>query len=130
MIVRWLLCVCLLALPAVTAVMGQQSGNEQRHRFSLPNKNWSLDVSLADFYIIGEEIKTKESVYEFSASQFPEKSPPSNKKNPPRLLFFAVHMEPAQIKGTAADFRDFARKKMTKQDVVAKESVKPAEYEK
>src|SRR6185295_18867136 len=121
---------CLLALSGVNVVVGQQTANEQTHRLSLPNKSWSVDLTLPDFYAIGEEVKIKESIYEFSAGQFPDKNStsPNRKVSEPRLVNFAIHMEPAQITGTAAGLRDFARKKMTKLDYVNKDSVKPSEY--
>ena len=115
--------ICLLVLLGSTAVFSQQSGEQRTYRLSLPQRHWSLDVSLADFIVINEEAKGSGPVYDFNAGQFPEKKPSS-----PRMVNLRIHMEAAQLKGSAVDLRDVAMKKAAKNDAVDKASLKASEY--
>lgn len=117
------ICICLLLLLFCgTAVIGQHPGDRQTHRLSLPNRNWSLDVSLEGFTVISEEVKDSGTIY-FSAGQFPDK-----KSQPQRIVNLGILMEPAQLRGTAADLRALTMKKMKKNDVVDKGSLDTSEY--
>ena len=138
MIVRLWICLCLLALASITPIFGQQSDNVQVHRLTLPNKDWSLDVPLADFSVVSEEIKTTKVskevkvagfVYDFLANQITHPTTANNKKaSRSRLVMLTIHLEPAQSRGTAADFRDSYMKKLAKLDAVDNDSVKAFDY--
>jgi tetratricopeptide (TPR) repeat protein len=116
-------CIWLVVLLGSTVVFGQQSGDPQTYRLTLPESNWSLDVSLKGFIVTMEEIKASGSVYNFNAGQFPEK-----KTSSPRRANLRIHMEPAQLKGSAADLRVFAMKMKAKNKAVDKGSLKALEY--
>ncbi|HEV7745327.1 MAG TPA: hypothetical protein VGO56_10065 [Pyrinomonadaceae bacterium] len=138
MIVRLWICLCLLALASITPVCGQQSDKLQTHRLTLPNKDWSLDIALADFSVVSEEIKTTEVskevkvagfVYDFLANQITNTTAANNKQaSRSRLVMLTIHLEPAQSRAAAAEFRDSYMKKLTKLDAVDKNSVKAFDY--
>jgi tetratricopeptide (TPR) repeat protein len=115
--------VIFLLLLGSTAAFGQQPSERQTHRLSLPNKNWSLDISLEGFTVLTEEVSASESTYNFNAGQFP-----AGKSSSPRMVSLAVRMQPAQLKGDAAALRDFAMKKAAKNDTVDDRSLKALAY--
>src|SRR5688572_14971508 len=100
------ICICLLALVSSYPVFSQQALQTEVHRLSLPDKNWSFDISLPGFSVVTEKIDSAGSAYEFAAGQFPEK-----KSSPPHMVNLNIQMQPAQLKDTAAAFRDFSLKK-------------------
>jgi len=95
-------------------------------------------VPLADFSVVSEEIKTTKVskevkvagfVYDFLANQITHTTNANNKKaSRSRLVMLTIHLEPAQSRGTAADFLDSYMKKLAKLDAVDNDSVKAFDY--
>ncbi len=84
----------------------------------MPNKDWSLDVSLADFpLLITEEVRSGGSAYELSASEVPDK------KKGLRGLMLRIYMEPAQAGGDVASLRAYSMKQLAKRSGIEKGSL-------
>jgi len=120
--ISFLTLVWLIAL-SCTVAFGQQSYEKQIHRLTLPNRNWSLDVTLEDFVVTNEEVKAAVSTYTLSALQSPD-----TETSPRRMVTAWIRMEPAKPGATATDQRDFVMKDMKKQDTLVKGSLKAFAY--
>ncbi len=123
MTTRQTVSIALFTLLCAASTSGQLLRERRIYRLSLPNKDWSLDVSLADFpLLITEEVRSGGSAYELSASEVPDK------KKGLRGLMLRIYMEPAQAGGDVASLRAYSMKQLAKRSGIEKGSLKATEY--
>jgi tetratricopeptide (TPR) repeat protein len=118
---RIYICSIILLFACGSHSFGQWRGG-QVYRLTLPNKNWSLDVSLADFVVLSEELADDGRIYRLHAAH------KKYRQSPMRFVQLKVRMEPAQIKGSDIDFRSYAIKFLTENEMAKKDSIKTSEY--
>lgn len=119
---RLVLSLLTVMLACAADAAGQSAGGAGLHRLSWPGKDWSVDVSFAPFTILMEE-----SLYD-GAGYFTIASLDNDHPAVPRILMLTVRMEAAKVKGTDADLRDAAIKKLKKSEGIEGGSVKAFEH--
>jgi tetratricopeptide (TPR) repeat protein len=112
----------ILFLACAADAYGQAAGGAGLHRLSWPGKNWSLDVSLAPFTILMEDSLRNGAGY-FTIAGLNNDDP-----LPVNTLMLTVRMEAAKVKGTDADLRDAALKRLKNSGGLEGGSVKAFEY--